>query len=279
MKMTEEVQRTGLPSLLQIQYLMELEKIGWKRGAVMEIAEKCGVSHPAVSRYLKSCCEKGILNERYEFTVTGKMMLERYRKLLEETEKYLARIGIEEEAQKETLRKLIENLDCATLGRIVRSDRSPLQHTKGPLVWKEESFLDDVLEWGSWPVCITIYQAGSGTEQMRRRSMADRGFERQAILRHNKRGSWLELSIRTMNAMSRVDHAEMEGKLSSLKYECNGRLHRAEIRGNKVNIPLEACRFAQNSRGIIKGRVAITVTCSVGCAHMPESTALLIFWL
>ena len=119
MKMTEEVQRTGLPSLLQIQYLMELEKIGWKRGAVMEIAEKCGVSHPAVSRYLKSCCEKGILNEKYEFTVTGKMMLERYRKLLEETEKYLARIGVEEEAQKETLKRLIENLDCATLGRIV----------------------------------------------------------------------------------------------------------------------------------------------------------------
>ena len=119
MKMTEEIQQAGLPSLLQIQYLMELEKIGWKRGAVMEIAEKCGVSHPAVSRYLKSCCEKGILNEKYEFTVTGKMMLERYRKLLDETEKYLARIGVEEEAQKETLKRLSENLDCATLGRIV----------------------------------------------------------------------------------------------------------------------------------------------------------------
>lgn len=50
---TEEVQQTGLPSLLQIRYLMELEKVGWKRGTVMEIAEKCGVSHPAVSRYLK----------------------------------------------------------------------------------------------------------------------------------------------------------------------------------------------------------------------------------
>lgn len=218
MKMTEEIQQAGLPSLLQIQYLMELEKIGWKRGAVMEIAEKCGVSHPAVSRYLKSCCEKGILNEKYEFTVSGKMMLERYRKLLGETEKYLTRIGIAQEEQKETLRKLIENLDCATLGRIVRSDRTPIQHTKGPLIWKEETFLDDMLEWGSW----------------------------------------LERSIRTMNAMSRVDHAEMEGKLSSLKYECNGRLHKAEIRGNKVNIPLEACRFAQNSRGIIKGRVMTT---------------------
>lgn len=75
MKTTEEVQQTGLPSLLQIRYLMELEKVGWKRGTVMEIAGKCGVSHPAVSRYLKSCCEKGILNEKYEFTTVGKMML------------------------------------------------------------------------------------------------------------------------------------------------------------------------------------------------------------
>ena len=80
MKTTEEVQQTGLPSLLQIRYLMELEKVGWKRGTVMEIAGKCGVSHPAVSRYLKSCCEKGILNEKYEFTTVGKMMLDRYRK-------------------------------------------------------------------------------------------------------------------------------------------------------------------------------------------------------
>ena len=160
MKTTEEVQQTGLPSLLQIRYLMELEKVGWKRGTVMEIAGKCGVSHPAVSRYLKSCCEKGILNEKYEFTTVGKMMLDRYRKLIDETETYLARIGIDEEAQGETLRKLIENLDCATLGKIVRSDRSSVQHVPKPVIWKEESFLDDMLAWGSWPVCIAIYQAG-----------------------------------------------------------------------------------------------------------------------
>ena len=171
MKTTEEVQQTGLPSLLQIRYLMELEKVGWKRGTVMEIAGKCGVSHPAVSRYLKSCCEKGILNEKYEFTTVGKMMLDRYRKLIDETENYLARIGIDEEAQGETLRKLIENLDCATLGKIVRSDRSSVQHVPKPVIWKEESFLDDMLAWGSWPVCIAIYQAGSQIEQLRKLSL------------------------------------------------------------------------------------------------------------
>ncbi len=32
-------------------------------------------------------------------------------------------------------------------------------------------------------------------------------------------------------------------------------------------------------QGNVKGMVSITVTCSVGKAHMPESTALLMFWL
>lgn len=279
METTKEVQQSSLPSLLQIRYLIELDRIGWKRGTVMEIAEKCGVSHPSVSRYLKSCCENGILTKKYEFTQSGSVMLERYKKLLKETEAYLERIGLSEGERQETVKTLVEHIDCATLGRIVRSDSHPQSHTVLPQVWREEPFLDEVLEWGTFPVCITIYQLGSSTGNEWKRSMADRGFERQAMLRHNKRGSWLELSIREMNARSRVDNTDMTGKLSSLKYECDGRLHSAEIRNGKVKIPLEACRFAKNSRGIIKGRVALTVTCSVGCAHMPESTALLIFWL
>ena len=32
-------------------------------------------------------------------------------------------------------------------------------------------------------------------------------------------------------------------------------------------------------QGNVKGMVSITVTCSVGKAHMPERTALLMFWL
>ena len=39
------------PSMLQIQYLMELEKVGKKRGSVTMIADICGVSHGPVSRF------------------------------------------------------------------------------------------------------------------------------------------------------------------------------------------------------------------------------------
>ena len=47
------------PSMLQIQYLMELEKVGKKRGSVTMIADICGVSHGPVSRFFKECMERG----------------------------------------------------------------------------------------------------------------------------------------------------------------------------------------------------------------------------
>ena len=51
------------PSMLQIQYLMELEKVGKKRGSVTMIADICGVSHGPVSRFFKECMERGYLTE------------------------------------------------------------------------------------------------------------------------------------------------------------------------------------------------------------------------
>ena len=39
------------PSLLQINYLMTLEKIEKKRGCVGTVADICGVSHGPVSRF------------------------------------------------------------------------------------------------------------------------------------------------------------------------------------------------------------------------------------
>ena len=53
----------------------------------------------------------------------------------------------------------------------------------------------------------------------------------------------------------------------------------AKVKNGKVKIPLEACQFYQNTRGRIYGSVPVTLACSVGQMHMPESTALLRFWL
>ena len=99
------------------------------------------------------------------------------------------------------------------------------------------------------------------------------------MIRHNNRGSWIELTICPVHGISRIDGKNMTGWLSSLKYEKQGQLYEVDLRTDKVRIPLSACRFIKSSHGNIKGMIMITVTCSAGKAHMPESTALLTFWL
>ena len=46
-------------TMLQIQYLIELNKLEKKKGAVRMIAAKCGVNHSQVSRFFKNASKKG----------------------------------------------------------------------------------------------------------------------------------------------------------------------------------------------------------------------------
>lgn len=109
--------------------------------------------------------------------------------------------------------------------------------------------------------------------------MAERGLERFAELVNSEEEHYLELTLKEMQARSRIDGQEMSGHLASLKYLLGGTVCSAEIRDGKVQIPLEACIYEGYDHGIIWGNAVITVTCSVGEAHMPESTARLLFIL
>lgn len=262
------------PSMLQIRYLTELAKIGKKRGSVALIADTCGVSHGPVSRFFKECIGAGYLSEGYEFTEKGTRALKTYQRILKEVGAYLERIGIAASEIPEKTRQLIENVDYSLLMTMTRNSgqvkesRNQTNAEKGSLY-----YLDHVLEKGRFEVGIAIYQLN--TEGTTKLSMANNGFEHLACIRNNTRGSWLELTTREMHAHSR----DMRGRLSSLKYVDQGQLYEAAIREGKVRIPLSACRFMKTHLGNVKGMVSITVTCSVGKAHMPESTALLMFWL
>ena len=84
------------PSMLQINYLLELEKIGKKRGRVALIADTCGVSHGPVSRFFKECIGRGYLTEQYEFTDEGERALFIYKKILRDVRMYLKKMEIPE---------------------------------------------------------------------------------------------------------------------------------------------------------------------------------------
>lgn len=276
--MEKTMQKLNHPSVLQIQYLLELEKTGNGRGCVATVADQCGVSHGPVSRFFRECIACGYLTEKYDFTESGVQALEMYKKILRNVRDYLERIGVKKEEIPEKLRQMVENVDYDLLFTITKSDTRLREHTSHePEEEDVPYFLENILEMGRYEVGIAIHQLNRGDKT--RLSMAHRGFEHIACVRHNTRGSWLELTICPMHARSRIDGGEMTGYLSSLKYEKKGQLFEANIRDGRLRIPLSACHFMKGHRGNIKGMIPITVTCSVGKAHMPESTALLTFWM
>ena len=134
--------------------------------------------------------------------------------------------------------------------------------------------IEELIEYGNHMVAISIMQIdGSG------RSMAEHGFEHLGIVKRNKRGCYLELTIKEMHATSRINGREMTGYLADLKYLQRDVYKIAGIKNEKVRIPISAFRFQKFDHGMLQGNLMITVSCSVGEAHMPESTARLIFKL
>ena len=113
-------------------------------------------------------------------------------------------------------------------------------------------------------------------------SMGNRAFEPEAQLMKRDGRDCLILRIREMEARSRIDGREMTGRISSLKYEQGEELKRVKDlteESEEIVIPLEAFKMHVSPGGEIKGVLPVTVTCSVGNGHMPESTALLMFWM
>ena len=278
MEQGENLRRHNRPTRLQLRYLTELDQIGGKRGCVGIIAEICGVNHGSVSRFLKACCANGLLTPDYEFTEAGRLWLRSYQQLERRLENHLRRIGIAEKELPDSVQNLIENVDYPLLAALLRSgspgqQKAAAERKAAPVPYVAR----EVIAYGAYPVDFVLFKLDRMTGYVR--SMADRGFEKPGLLRHSRRGSYLELSICEMKAHSRVDGAWMTGHLEALKYERDGVLQEASIRKGKLRIPLEACQFQKRPGGELRGEVHVTATCNVGRVHMPESTAILIFWL
>ena len=263
MEKGEHLKRQNRPTMLQLQYLQRLSKVEKKRGAQGSIAEYYSVNRSTVNRYFKSCIERGILTESLEFTPAGEEWLERYSNLYENLEKYLEEIG----AKPEEIVELMINAYAE----------------KKSVYKKKENELDQEIQYNlqkckRHPVVFRLYRMNKKQGQGRD-SMAMRGFEEIAEIVQENGESYLELKLKEMAAHSRVSGEMMAGKLKTLKYEHNEVLEEARIENNIVKIPMEACRIHRWTGIGTMGIVPVTVTCSVGPMHMPESTALLYFWV
>ncbi|RGD03149.1 hypothetical protein DW664_08300 [Lachnospiraceae bacterium AM25-11LB] len=278
MEKGEHLKRQNRPTMLQLKYLQGLSRVEKKRGAQGSIAEYYNVNRSTVNRFFKNCIERGILTEALEFTVEGQEWLDRYVRLYENLQKYLEEIGARPEEIEETIDVMVEDIDIHMLELMINA------HAEKKSVYKrKENELDQEIQNNlqkceKHPVVFRLYRMNKKPGQSRD-SMAMRGFEETAEIVQDKGESYLELKVKDMSAHSRVSGETMVGKLKTLKYEHDEVLETVDIVNNIVRIPMEACKIHKWTGVGTMGVVPVTVTCSVGLVHMPESTALLYFWV
>ena len=278
MEKGEHLKRQNRPTMLQLRYLTDLKHIGKKRGAQKNIAERCGVYSSTVNRYFKSCMEKGILTDELDFTIEGEEWLNRYTSLYENLLTYLQEIGGTKAEADETSELLVENVDIHMLELMI------MDHDQKKTVYaRADNHLDKEIQNNlqkceRHPVVFRLYRVNKKPGQSRD-SMAMGGFEEIAEIVQDGDRSYLELKLKDMTGLSRVSGETMIGHLKTLKYEHEGILTETVIENNSVRIPMEACKIHRWTGVGTMGSVPVTVTCSIGQIHMPESTALLYFWV
>lgn len=279
MEKGEHLRRQNRPTMLQLRYLKELEHAEKKRGVQRSIAEHCNVNSSTVNRYFKSCMERGILTEELAFTEEGKEWWQRYSNLYENLLAYLEEIGGKTEEAEETAEIMVENIDIHMLELMLAAN----SQKKSVYTGKKKNYLDQEIQKNLQKcerhrVVFRLYRMNR-KQGKSADSMAMRGFEEQAEIVQEDGKSYLELRVKDMAATSRMNGKAMVGHLKTLKYEHDGILAIAKIEDHRVRIPMEACKIHRWAGAGIIGFVPVTVTCSVGLVHMPESTALLYFWV
>ena len=272
------------PTMFQLQCLKRLRK-QQQDGAgcnEAEIARSLSVNRSTVSKCLKRSVELGILTENgYEFTKKGNEVLEYYLDVEKELIYYFERIGVEKEARYQAVAGMLDAVDIKTIQTICQREKMHLQYENigqknlGQMLDDPQENAGVVLPYGTYEVDFSIYRQGRECKKL---SMADRGFEKPAKLSVCQKESCLELCIREVTAYSGNNHRMLlHGHLQTIKCKCrDDGLKKLPIENGIVRIPFDEICLESLPNGKITGQIQLTMTCSVGVLHMPESIATLV---
>lgn len=279
---TDIYNRMKRPTMRQITFLEELKQEPKKWGASAKIAKKYDVTHGTVRRFFVACQSAGYLDEGDELTEKGEEWLGYYVALRGRMVNYFKNMGVPEADIMNNVTVMMEQMDNHVLNTILSEAEKQKDHESEE--FRESTVcsipFENQIEKGNYSVEFIVLKYNQSHDIECELSMADRGFEKPARLIYEDEIAYLELTPCEMMAVSRMDGEMKSGHLSSLSYITNGIVKKTEFdaRG-KIRIPLQACTSYVRSEARITCMIPITVTCSVGRIHMPESTALLMFWL
>lgn len=109
-------------------------------------------------------------------------------------------------------------------------------------------------------------------------SMANKGFAHPCEVVIGNGGGVVLIKAVDMSESSKLNGLKMKGKVKHLKYYDGSRFTEAAVSGNFIQIPLKYFNFvnigSDTVTRILHGSICLKMRCTVGEAHMPESTAI-----
>ena len=277
--------RMRRPTMQQINYVIDLSESEKRRGVVSLIAKKYDVNHGTVSRFFKTYYEAGYIDDNYDLTDKGKEWLNYYMSIYNGLKTYFKNLGIPKADIEKNIVTMIEGMDTHILSAMVSHSKEQSWKLSNGSLSEEEAKIKsykNMMKPGRYEVDFLVLKMDKNGNKkgMGKVSMADKGFVKPGLLVYEEDDIYLELTPQEVKASSMFSGGLMKGKLESLSYILDGVLTKAEFtKDGKVRIPAKVFDFHLRRGSRLDCSTLITVTCSVGRVHMPESTARLILWV
>jgi Mn-dependent DtxR family transcriptional regulator len=264
----------------QMKYLLALTEK--ENQSISGIADKFNVNRSSVSRSLATLIDQGLLTDNYELTSVGKHYLAEYKYKHDVITGWLMKNGIDEEDARQDTYKILEVCSDKTIRMLGQGGEfckaCNYFRKKGHKLIIEGNELQQYINRGEYQVPFIFHKDKKRSPDQI--SMANDAFYHPATLVITKNSGYLALRTKQMEQKSLIDKLSLAGKVDKIKYEYQNQIREAEISETMVKLPIEAMKFLYiKEDDILQGYVNLTMTCSVGIIHMPESTAILTIYL
>lgn len=266
----------------KMKYLMTLVEQPDNKRTISNIALLYGVNKSTVSRVINEFIDSGILDKNYKLTIYGEKFINEYKSKYERLVMWLYKNGIDESIARNDAIEILERCSDSTIKLLGQAG----EFCKACEMFKEikermlinGSDLCDYLSEGEYKVPFVFQKDRKRSpEQV---SMANEAFYHPSTMVIKKNASYLCLKLKSMKQKSILNKLELTGKMKSMKYEEYGRNKEVIISEEVAYLPVSAIKFVYiKADNILQGYIRLTLSCTVGNVHMPESTAFLIVYL
>lgn len=271
---------TNSAEILRLRTLLCFLDANLRESGISKVARALGEPKYSVSRAVIALEKEGLIDRTDKvpvLTEKGIREAKRYAERIETTINHLMYEGVDaESAKKDALHWALYNSERSMEVFRAAEERYRVKYELRDMSHFNGAELCRRMNNGQYQFPFLLYreEIKDGTNL----SMANDGFEHPCTLCVADGVGTFLFSAKSMSANSAENGTKMQGRVKNMKYLFCGNYVGAESSGKVVSIPAECLEFVNIGSGvgqILHGSVCVKMQCTVGEAHMPESTAIL----